>query len=309
MINLVLFIALTNKKSMNIHKLRECTSIAEADTILSKARAGPAVRKLVETGILLKNNPDRAQRDYGSSFINSAIQELDAKLDKDEEPTPHHDYGVKPNKGDTKFVKEELLAGGDKNGNEGSEQSSDNTEPYPQEGTETPDGGEPMKGATDTENQMKEGFPGMPPMGNGMPGMMPGLEPSVANEMGQGMPQLPPMSTPQMMKQMQYTLEKYHRNIVAPLRKTIAQQKEAIQVLSRQVRESEAKSGSMKLDIDSVKRNAMATSHIQETVIPGNLQGPTIVGNGNPKRNNLESARSDIANLDKQLRGQSTPYQ
>ena len=302
---------------MNIHKLRECTSIAEADVILSKARAGPAVRKLVETGILLKNNPDRAQREYGTSFINSAIQEMDAKVDKDEEPTPHHDYGVKPNKGDTKFVKEELLAGGDKDGNDGSEQSTDNTEPYPQEGTETPDGGEPMKGATDTEDQMKEAFPGMGGgmpgqmpggMPGGMPGMMPGLEPSVANEMGQGMPQMPPMSTPQMMKQMQYTLEKYHRSIVAPLRKTIAQQREAIQVLSRQVRESEAKSGSMKLDIDSVKRNAMATSHIQETVMP-NLTGPTIVGNGNPNRATLESARSDIANLDKQLRGQSTPYQ
>ena len=298
---------------MNIHKLRECTSIAEADQILSSVRAGPAIRKLVETGILLRNHPDKQQREYGLSFINSAIQEAENKLDKDEEPTPHHDYGVKPNKGDTKFLKEELLAGGDKNGTDGSEQSTDNTEPYPQEGTETPDGGEPMKGATDTEDQMKEAFPGMGggmpgQMPGQMPGMMPGLEPSVANEMGQGMPQLPPMSTPQMMKQMQYTLERYHRSIVAPLRNTIAQQKEAIAVLSRQVRESEAKSGSMKLDIDSVKRNAMATPHIRETA-PHILTGPTIVGNGNPNRATLESARNDIANMDKQLRGQSTPYQ
>lgn len=287
----------------NISKLRECTSIAQADKILESIRAGPAIKKLVETGILLRNHPDKQQREYGLSFINSAIQEAEDKLDKDEEPTPHHDYGVK-SKGD-KFVKEELLAGGDKDGTDGSEQSSDNTEPYPQEGEESEDGEKPMQKMSDTENQMKESFPGMPGMG----GMMPGLEPSVANEMGQGMPQLPPMSTPQMMKQMQYTLENYHRNVITPLRQTIAQQKEAIGVLSRQLRESEAKTGSMKLDIDSVKRNAMATSHIQETVMPQHFSGPTIVGNGNPIRETLDSARSDIANMDKQLRGQSTPYQ
>ena len=72
----------------NISKLRECTSIAEADSILSKVRAGPAIRKLVETGILLRNHPDKQQREYGLSFINSAIQEAEDKLDKDEEPTP-----------------------------------------------------------------------------------------------------------------------------------------------------------------------------------------------------------------------------
>ncbi len=33
-----------------ISKLRECTSIAEADGILSSVRAGPAIKKLVETG-------------------------------------------------------------------------------------------------------------------------------------------------------------------------------------------------------------------------------------------------------------------
>jgi hypothetical protein len=95
---------------------------------------------------------------------------------------------------------------------------------------------------------------------------------------------------------------------VAPLRKTIAQQKEAIQVLSRQIRESEAKTGSMKLDIASVKRNAMATPHNIKETLP-NLNGPTIVGNGNPIRDTLQQARSDIANMDKTLRGQSTPYQ
>lgn len=293
---------------MNIQKLRECTSIAEADSILSSVRAGPAIRKLVETGVMLKNHPDAQQRQYGQGFINSAIQELDA----DEEPTPAESPGLKT-KGD-KFVKEELLAGGDKDGTDGSEQSTDNTEPYPQVAKDSDNGEKDMEKMSGTEDQMKEGFPGQMPGGpqggmpGGMPGMMPGLEPSVANEMGAGMPQLPPMSTPQMMKQMQYTLEKYHRNIVAPLRKTIAQQKEAIHVLSKQIRESEAKTGSMKLDIDSVKRNAMATPHSIKETAPS-LTGPTIVGNGNPNRATLEQARSDIANMDKTLRGQSTPYQ
>ncbi len=290
---------------MNIQKLRECTSIAEADSILSSVRAGPAIRKLVETGVMLKNHPDAQQRQYGQGFINSAIQELDA----DEEPTPAESPGLKT-KGD-KFVKEELLAGGDKDGTDGSEQSTDNTEPYPGVAKDSDNGEKDMEKMSGTEDQMKEGFPGQMPggmPGGQMPGMMPGLEPSIANEMGAGMPQLPPMSTPQMMKQMQYTLERYHRNIVAPLRKTIAQQKEAIHVLSKQIRESEAKTGSMKLDIDSVKRNAMATPHNIKETLP-NLPGPTIVGNGNPNRATLEQARSDIANMDKTLRGQSTPYQ
>jgi len=63
----------------------------------------------------------------------------------------------------------------------------------------------------------------------------------------------------------------------------------------------------MKLDIDTVKRGAMARPHsIQETMPLG---GPTIVGNGNPNRATLEQARSDIANMDKTMRGHSTPYQ
>lgn len=283
----------------NIHKLRECTSIAEADSILSRARAGPAVKKLVETGILLRNHPDKQQREYGLSFINSAIQELE--LPPTETPTPAESPGLKT-KGD-KFVKEEELAGGNKNGTAGSEQSTDNTEPYPQEGEQSEDGSKDMEKMDDTENQMTEMMPGM-----GMPGMMPGLEPSVANEMGQGMPQMPPMNTPQMMKQMQYTLERYHRNIVLPMRNVIAQQKEAIIQLSKQVRQSEAKTGSMKLDIDTVKQNAMARPYVRETTTPM-MGGPTIVGNGNPNRDTLEQARSDIANLDKTMRGQSTPYQ
>ncbi len=290
-----------------ISKLRECTSIAEADNILNSVRAGPGIRKLVETGVMLKNHPDAQQRQYGQGFINSAIQELDA----DEEPTPAESPGLKTD-GDH-FEKEATLAGGDKDGTDGSEQSTDNTEPYPQVAKDSDNGEKPMEDMSGTEDQMKEGFGGqmpgqMPPMNGGMPGMMPGLEPSIANEMGQGMPQLPPMSTPQMMKQMQYTLERYHRKFYAPMRNLIAQQKEAITVLSRQIRESEAKTGSMKLDIDSVKRNALATPHNIRETIP-ELGGPTIVGDGNPNRATLEQARSEIANMDKTLRGQSTPYQ
>ena len=289
---------------MNIQKLRECTSIAEADSILNSVRAGPGIRKLVETGVMLKNHPDAQQRQYGQGFINSAIQELDA----DEEPTPAESPGLKT-KGD-KFVKEETLAGGDKDGTDGSEQSTDNTEPYPQVAKDSDNGEKDMEKMSGTEDQMKEGFPGQMPGGmpGGMPGMMPGLEPSIANEMGAGMPQLPPMSTPQMMKQMQYTLEKYHRRYTIPVIKENANLKEAVQVLSRQIRESEAKTGSMKLDIASVKRNAMATPHKLQETLPS-ITGPTIVGNGNPNRDTLQQARSDIANMDKTLRGQSTPYQ
>lgn len=291
----------------NISKLRECTSLAEADQILNQSRAGVGIRRLVETGIMLKNNSDKVQRELGYSFINDAIRELEP----DEQPNTAsgmgHDNGIKK-KGDH-FVKEEEVSGIG-TGNAGSEQSSDNTEPYPQVADKSGAGDKPAEGLEDTDDQMKEGFGGngMYPQQGGMPPM--GLEPSIANEMGQGMPQMPPMNPQQMMKQMQYTMERYHRNIILPMRKQFAQAQEAIQVLSRQVRESESRAGTMKLDVDSIKKGATARPHIQETSGIINT-GMTYVQQGNPNTGDLQKARTDILALDKvlSLNKSNQPYQ
>ena len=229
--------------------------------------------------------------------MRTAIQELE--MDKDEQPTPHHDDGVTVKK--DKIIKEEELSGGNPSGTEGSEQSTDNVGPYPQVGEEEPNEDiESMQGgAASGDNQMKEG---QSPMG-----MFPGIEPGVAQEMGNQMPALPPMSTNQQMRQMQYTVREAVKYYVMPLRNQILRQQEAIKVLSRQVQESEAKTGSMKLDLGKIEANSQA--RFKETVgidDPLFNPKPSLIHN---KVFELEKARSEIAQLDKSIRQNGTYIQ
>lgn len=278
------------------HKLQECTSIDQAEPILRQLKAGPAVRKLTETAMLLKNHPDKTQQQYGVSFLNSVIQEMDAE----EEPTPHHGDAVKAK--DEHFVKEEELAGGNKDGTEGSEQSTDNTAPYTQVADDSESGQKDMEKMEGTENQFNENI-GQSPMG-----MFPQIEPGVATEMGGQMPPMPPMNTNQMMRQMQYTVAEALRKYVVPLRTQIRQQQEAIKFLSNQIKETQAKTGSMKLDIATVKQNAPARNAIQETTTP--ITPGMIPENQIHKRTfELEKARHDINEMDNLLRGNNqSPY-
>ncbi len=135
---------------------------------------------------------------------------------------------------------------------------------------------------------------------------LPGIEPGIASEMGNQMPAMPPMNTNQQMRQMQYTVSQAVRAYVMPLRNQIQQQQEAIKVLSRQVRESEAKTGSMKLDLAKVEKGSQARV-IQETI-----QDPIFNPKPNPihsKMFALEKARSEIAQLDKAIRQSGTYIQ
>lgn len=282
-----------------IKRLQECDSYTQAIPLLNEAKAKPALHKIVETAMLLKNHPDKHQREYGANFMRTAIQELE--MDKNEQPTMHHDDGVTVKK--DKIIKEEELSGGNPSGTEGSEQSTSNVGPYEQVGEEEPNSDiESMQGgAASGDNQMKE-------MG-GFPGQIAGLEPGVAAEMGGQMPTLPPMNTNQQMRQMQYTVREAVRYYVLPLRNQILKQQEAIKSLVRQVQESEAKSGSMKLDLDKVKSGSQARV-IQETV--GEMSDPIFNPKPSPihsKMFELEKARSEIAQLDKSIRQSGTYIQ
>ena len=280
-----------------VKRLQECSSYTQAIPLLKEVNAKPALHKIVETALLLKNHPDPHQREYGANFMRTALQELE--MDKDEQPTPHHDDGVTVKK--DKIIKEEELAGGNPDGTEGSEQSSDNEGPYPQVGTEEPNSDiESMQGgAASGDNQMKEGGP---------MGMFPGIEPGVAQEIGNHMPQIPPMNTGQQMRQMQYTVNQAVRAYVIPLRNQIQKQQEAIKVLVRQVQESEARTGSMKLDLGKIQSGSQARV-IQEAT---GLGDPIF----NPKPSQihhkvfeLEKARSEIAQMDKAIRQSGTYIQ
>ena len=284
-----------------VKRIQECRSINDIDRLGLRLR--PTFRKTLETAIILSNHPDKMQRDYGAQFMRTVLQE--AERGEDAVTAPSSADGLKT-KGDH-FVKEEELSNHNpESGNAGSDQSSDNEEPYPQVADSSEDGSKDMEKMSDTDNQMKEaGFPmggqQQPPMGNGMPM---GLEPQVANEMGQGMPQLPPMNTNQMMRQMQYTLNETLKKYVLPLRNELRVQRETIRKLYNQIKEVESAKGSMKLDIGSVRENAMArtiSNPMRETVT--NIMD----GKGEPVRvhskvQEIESARADIVEMDKMYR-------
>lgn len=242
----------------NIQKIRQARTLNEANVILDKLHATGAVRKLVEVSFMTRTSNDRSTQDYGMSCLNEAVTTL-----KDtEEPTPMESPGLKT-KGD-QFVKEEELDNHNNGQREkGSEQSSDNTPPYPQEGTM--EGDEDIQNAPDTEDQMKE-------MENEVPYNIlenTGLHPDIAKKMGNNMPKIPPMDSGDQMKQMQYTMKKYHETVIAPLIKHAKSQDAAIRKLSTQIRETKT----MTLDLPTVKENSIAS--FRETTNMTNPMNPT----------------------------------
>ncbi len=299
--------------------------MGQADPILSQLGAGPAVKKLVETALILSNSTDPQQRNHAYSFMESAIKELeDGK----------HDAGAKVAEEEEKDEKdglpihEEELDNHNNGGREeGSEQSTENEEPYSGEGKDTTNGEKPMQDMDGTINQWNEtggfppqqggGMPGMmpqqggapPPQGGGMPGMGQGLAPDVAQEMGMVMPQLPPMDTNQMMRQMQYTLENYHKRVVAPMSKTIRTQREAIKEQSKQIRELRNSSGSMSLDLDKMRTNAPAkfreTEYQLETPKFNGMPMSGVQPQMTRKKDQLDVARSEINEMDKIIRSEN----
>jgi len=279
-----------------IKKLQECSTLGQADPILTKLDAGTAIKKLVETAIILNNSQDPTQRTHAFSFMESAIKQLetddsDHKIDEESpmgqhsnedglsspkigaeggesndntHPTTVSEEEEKDDKNKDKdkenpIHEEELSNHNQGPRTDGSEQSTDNTAPYPGEGEASADGEKDMQKMDGTVNQWNEtgGMPppGAPPAGGGMPPQQPqvppaqmaapppgtgiinpGLAPNVAQQLGVELPPIPQMNTPQAMEQMQFTvhtiLKDYHKRVSVPmnerLNNTIKQQKETL---------------------------------------------------------------------------------
>lgn len=337
--------------------------MGQADPILTKLGAGPAVKKLVETALALSSSQDPQQRNHAYSFMESAIKELEdgqgnladpglgpdvdddiaAPKLREEDEKDDDERKINEQDDDDKNehkVHEEVL---DNHNNgpreEGSEQSTDNVAPYPQQGVDTTSGEKPMQDMDDTVNQWSEtngmivpGLPpvqqnaGMPAPGMGAPSGMPGLAPDIAQEMGMQMPAPPPMDTNQMMRQMQYTIrhemKNYDTKVVAPMmrhlkaqREAIKEQKNVIRKLSMEIRETKTSSGNMKLDLDTLRQNANAK--FRETEFP---TVPSFTGMGmehntsvavqplpNYQRVKVDVARSEIEQMDKMLNSNRNP--
>ena len=193
--------------------------MGQADPILTRLGAGPAVKKLVETALALSSSQDPQQRNHAYSFMESAIKELEdgenrgadaglgpvvddginaPKLTEEEEEDEfktkvreeHDDEKDKKmheednEKDDHKLHEEELTNHNQGGRTTGSEQSTENVAPYAGEGVDTTTGEKPMQDMDDTVNQWSET--------NGM--IVPGLPPSpemMNGGMNGGMP-LPP---------------------------------------------------------------------------------------------------------------------
>jgi len=340
-----------------LKKLQECSTIGQADPILTKLGAGPAVKKLVETAIILSNSQDPQQRSHAFQFMESAIKEMENNdvddenhppIDKSKQDHLQHDQNEpvssvqeqdydndeNDDDDDDKPIHEEVLDNHNNGPREdGSEQSTENREPYPGTARDSDNGEKPMQDMTKTENQWNEtgmppgmgGAPGGMPGGMGQPpgaemgqGLMPGLAPDVAQEMGMIVPELPPFNTNQMMRQMQYTVNKVvsdlYKKEIAPLHRVLRhqkeiqkQQKDAIKSLSQELRETKNASGNLKFDLDNMRKNKNAS--FRETVPDQDFQNiATFDRNGLPgvqpinrQQVRLATARSEIEMMDRIL--------
>ncbi len=199
-------------------KLLAARTYAEAKRIMETMNVGPSARKLAEIAFA---NPSSRE-----VLLSSIIQEQEGEADRDDEKT-------KGAKDIDKKMKEEQLQTARQ-----SEGSSDSTLPLKGEGKD----GQvtDLKGA-EGEDQMKEGFGQPPPMGGAPTGMCP----EVQQQMAPQMPPQPQMNTPQMMKQMHYTVTE----AIKPMVKKINRLEEAIIAVDKKVQETQSFGRSMSLDI------------------------------------------------------------
>lgn len=269
---------------MLLQKLQEAKTLVDANSVLDKLNATGAVRKLVEVSFMTRTSVDRSTQDYGITCMNEAV----TTLKDSEQPDAPESPGLKV-KGKGFVQEEELSNHNSSQRSAGSEQSTDNTPPYSGEGSK--DGDEDMEHAPDTENQMSETNDDKPLhiLENT------GLHPDIAKKMGMNMPKVPPMDSGDQVKQMQYTMKKYHEAVVIPLIKHSKTQDAAIKKLSAQVRETQ---NSKTLDFTGMKENSIAS--LRETTTP---QSPLVVSN---KGFELNEQRSRMIQLNNSLAEQLT---
>jgi len=233
-----------------IRQLQECTSITEAGAILNQIRAGPAIKKLVEIGVILKNHPDKVQQQHGQGMLSAAIQQLqegNGAVDGKHVDNPHK----KSTDADDMHETDKITGALD------SHQSS-NIEGLEKQGKDAPNTDIESMQTASGEDQMRENMPpGMQPQMPGGPPqqMQGGMCPEVMAQMQPNMPPMPQMNTPQMMKQIQYTVKQETRPLISIIKK----QHEALIAMGKQFKEISAKQGTMSYELGSVKKTAGKT--------------------------------------------------
>ena len=254
-------------------------------------RVRPSQRKLIETAIQLKHSKDPRQLAYGEDFMLTAIKELDPLSGQ----TTHMSKGNNGNADIAGIIKKEKEAD-EITGELDSHQSSQINQPYPKEGSDAPNSDIESMQTASGEDQMggireNMGMPGM------MPGMMPGLAPDIQQQMASRMPQMPQFTPPQMMRQMQYTVQEALKRYLNPAIVEIRKLREAYIALDKKFQETQNQAGTMRLDLDTIKANSSVREHIRETVPGTEIPIPSVA----PIRANLEERRTIISQMDKDM--------
>jgi len=299
-----------------IKRIQECKNYGEARLILDKVGARANTKKLIETTFTLASSDDPSDHSNAAKLIKRAFKELEKE-------------GL-----DDKEIHEEELS--NKNTGErtdGSEQSTQNDPPYSGEGKDSTAGEKAMQDLDGSLDQWSEahpaaGTPGVaPPPGAGiMPPnqsiMPPQQQPP--NQMAGPPGAMPPMGgqmDPQMQQYIQslfnQEMQNYHNQVTNKTKETMGrvvsqltvkshQQKEAIKILSRQLREAITSANSNNMDLEYMRKNSNAS--IRETVPILNGFAPGGFGNSRSqdkiysKRDKLDQARREITEMNNILK-------
>lgn len=278
-------------------KLQECSCIGDAQPYLKKAK--PALRELVESGVMFNNAPDQQTKALGQRFLAKAVQEMEDDEKHTKENTGEHDIEKT-----TKELMEEHARD--------SEGSSSNADPLPDEGTDATQADvESMQSATNTDKIGGDGAIDSISEANALG--IPGVDSKTMSEISGGKQmRLPALSTRQILRVINYNVNE----ALKPYRRIVMKHQEAIIAYGKQLQETKIARGSMKLDMDNLRKNASVREMNIREISPEGI--PQADGQILPfpkvKFNNmkLEESRNDILALDEQLTSEKSsqhPYQ
>ncbi len=282
---------------MDLYKrLQECSCIGDAQPYIRTAK--PALRELVESGVMFNNAPDRQTKALGQRFLAKAVQEMEDDEKHTKENTGEHDIEKK-----TKEVMEEHARD--------SEGSSSDADPLPAEGTEAPESDiESMQTVTHVE---KGGEGAIDSVTEANPLGIAGVDSKTMSEISGGRQmKLPALSTRQILRVINYNVNEALR----PYRRIVMKHQEAIIAYGKQLQETKVKAGSMKLDMTNLRKNASVREmKIRETSPEGIPQADgQILPFPKVKFTTmkLQETHNEIMALDEQLSNEKSsqrPYQ
>lgn len=283
---------------MDLYKrLQECSCIGDAQPYIRTAK--PALRELVESGVMFNNAPDRQTKALGQRFLAKAVQEMEDDEHKTKEQEGEEDVEKKTKELMTEHPRD-------------SEGSSSDADPLPPEGTDASNADiESMQTVTNTDKIGGDGA--IDSISEANPLGIAGVDGRTMQELSGGRQvRLPALSTRQWLRVINYNVNE----ALKPYRRIVMKHQEALIAYGKQMQETRIKAGSMKLDMNNLRKNATVREmKIQETTPEGIPQADgQILPFQKVKFTNmkLQETHNEIMALDEQLTNEKSsqrPYQ